>query len=270
MEHRQLRAAVVDQESYRPAHAAETVPAFSVYVSYAFFPGRDSNDHPSVYVAASNDCGSTFSKPVKVSNSLDATSGTSMAIDPLTGTVYLVWRRFGSLESPAKPDQIYMSKSTDGGRTWLNQPVVVVADLKPYDQAATGGSFRTLAFPSVAVSVDKNGVSRVHVAYTARTARADATPPYACQSTNPKDCDSRVRLTTSLNGGTTWSAPIEVDPIPASPTNPNGRGHQLQPALTFAAGKLAITWLDQRFDQTEEVLACPSGATCTQVTDLVR
>ena len=251
--------------------AAETVPAFSVYVSYALFAGTGNNEHPTVYVAASQDCGNTFDKPVKVSNSLDANSGTSMVVNPLTGTVYVVWRRFGSLESPAKPDEIYVNKSSDGGKTWLNQ-AVRVAQFIPYDQAATGGSFRTLAFPSVAVSVDGSGKSRVHVAFTARGAAVGTLPPYACQSTNPRDCDARIKIATSIDGGLTWSAPADADPIPSVPTNPadpaaaanpDGRGHQVQPALTFSAGKLFLTWLDQRFDQTEEVLECPVGVTCT-------
>ena len=147
-----------------------SVPAFNVYVSYALFAGGGNNEHPTVYVAASQDCGNTFAKPIKVSNGLDANSGTSLVIDPTNGHVYVFWRRFGSLESPSKPDQIVMNKSTDGGKTWLNQ-AVVVTEFIPYDQGTTGGSFRTLAFPSGTVSVDATGTSRVHVAFTARGAR---------------------------------------------------------------------------------------------------
>ncbi|MFO1322514.1 MAG: kelch repeat-containing protein [Burkholderiales bacterium] len=242
-------------------NVAETVSAFSVYVSFANFAGQGQNQHPNVYVAASNDCGTTFAKPVKVSNSLQASQGTQLAIDPLNGTVYVVWRVFADSSGP---DAIYISKSSDGGKTWLNQPVRI-ATINSYDQDASGGAFRTLGFPTIAVSV-QNGVSRVHVAWTQRKASPSNVPPYACPALDPADCDARIVMSTSGDGGLTWPAASAVDGAfrdPLDSAKP-GRGHQLQPALTFASGKLLITWLDQRFDHTEEVLSCSAGAdACT-------
>src|SRR5437016_3928505 len=98
-------------------------------------------------------------------------------------------------------------------------------------------------------------------------------PPYACSSSNAADCDARIVMSTSTDGGNTWPTPVPVDPPandPKNPANPQGRGHQLQPAMTFAAGKLLITWLDQRLDHTEGVLSCLTGpGTCTSVNQLV-
>jgi len=244
--------------------AAEPVPAFNVYVSFANFTGQGQNEHPQARVAVSDDCGKTFGKPQKLSNSLKGNTGTSLAVDPLTGAVYVAWRNFDG------PDAIYVSKSTDGGKKWTNK-AIRVANFIPYDQGASGASFRTLAFPSIAVSV-KNGQSRVHVAWTQRKVAPNELPPYACPSPNAADCDGRVVMSTSLDGGNTWPAPVAVDPPaadPRNPANPAGRGHQLQPALTFAAGKLLVTWLDNRLDHTEGVLQCPTGNTCTSVNQLV-
>ncbi|MEP7208583.1 MAG: sialidase family protein, partial [Casimicrobiaceae bacterium] len=248
------------------ANVAETVPAFNVYVSWANFVGDNTNPHPQINVAVSSDCGKTFAKPFKPSNPLSANSGSSLALDPLTGAVYVAWRNFDG------PDAIYVSNSTDGGKTWSKKPIRV-ANFITYDQAATGASFRTLAFPTVAVSVAGN-TSRVHVAWTQRKAAVGATSPYACSSSNPADCDTRIVMSTSLDAGTTWRTPQYVDsafPNPLDTTKP-GRGHQLQPALTFAAGKLLLTWLDQRLDHTEGVLVknasdCPVGTTCSPVGD---
>ena len=64
------------------------------------------------------------------------------------------------------------------------------------------------------------------------------------------------------------SAPPLNDPN--NPANPKGRGHQIQPALTFAGGKLLVTWLDQRYDHTEGVLQCQKTGGCTNVSELVR
>jgi hypothetical protein len=99
------------------------------------FTGQGQNEHPQILIARSRDCGKTYEKPVKVSNSLDTNSGSSMAIDPVNGTVYVVWRRFGDPGS-GKPDGIYMNKSTDGGNTWGNSPLLVTL-IKPFDQFIT-------------------------------------------------------------------------------------------------------------------------------------
>ena len=40
-------------------------------------------------------------------------------------------------------------------------------------------------------------------------------------------------------------------------------------ALSFAAGKLLLTWLDSRLDATEGVLKCPPGGSCDNVNQLV-
>ncbi len=74
------------------ANAAETVGAFNVYVSYANFTGN--SNKPDVYVAVSSDCGKTFGKPNKISSGGQSNQGTSSAVDPLTGAVYIVWRGF--------------------------------------------------------------------------------------------------------------------------------------------------------------------------------
>ena len=107
-----------------------------------------------------------------------ANPGTSLAVDPLTGAVYVAWRNFDG------PDAIYISKSTDGGKKWRKP--IRVANFIPYDQGSTGASFRTVAFPTIAVSVVKNGQSRVHVAWTQRkVAPADAAATHARRPIRP-------------------------------------------------------------------------------------
>ena len=113
------------------SRVAETVPAFNVYVSYANFTGQDpTNPHPFINVAVSTDCGKTFGKPNKVSQGGTSSQGSSIAIDPQTGTVYVVWRSF-------TPNAINLVSSTDGGKTWSNKPITVsTSAYNPYDQPA--------------------------------------------------------------------------------------------------------------------------------------
>ncbi|MBI5282132.1 MAG: pentapeptide repeat-containing protein [Candidatus Solibacter usitatus] len=231
----------------------KAAPAFNVYVSYSNFVGNSgSNPHPQILVARSVDCGKTFQKPVKVSNSVDTNSGSVVTIDPQTGTIYVIWRRFGDAAAGTQ-DGIYVSKSTDGGSKFSNPSLI--ASFQAFDQGTSAYSFRTNALPSAAVSVGGDGKSRVHVVWSQRKANGDA----------------RIAMSTSVNAGNNWSTPQYVDDWtsdPANPANP-GRGHQFQPTLTFAGGKLMAAWFDQRYDHTVGVLECPSGTNCKSIAEFV-
>jgi hypothetical protein len=266
----------VDQEQagvFTPANEPN-VGAFNVYISYANFTGG--SNKPDIFVATSSDCGTTFGKPTKISSGGAANQGTSSAIDPLTGAVYIVWRGFfipATGSTPAVPNQILMSKSTDGGASW-SKPVTVTSGFNPYDQGSTGVSIRTLDFPSVAVSVSASGQSRVHVAWSQRQVAPSTAPPtYACPAADPRQCDARIVVATSTNGGTTFGAPKSVDDgYTVNLLKPDGsaayshqRGHQIQASLTFAAGKLLATWLDQRLTIRKARWCAPQPTLCARM-----
>ncbi len=233
------------------------VPAFSVYVSYSNFVGQSAgNPHPQIYVASSRDCGATFEKPKKVSQSVNTNQGTFLTIDPLTGAVYVFWRQIRT-EVNGDPEAIFFSKSTNGGGSWSNPAMVAV--INPFDQGTGPGKFRTRAYPAAAVSVDTAGVSRVHVVWSQRGAGPGGA--------------ARIVMSTSSNGGATWPAPLPVDNnfqnqpvswaggvpwVAYNPGNPAGFGHQFQPSITFAGGRLTLIWLDQRLDSTAGKLNCPA------------
>jgi hypothetical protein len=239
------------------------VPAFNVYVAYSNFVGQDPNNpHPQTLVATSTDCGNTFGKPKKVSQSVATNQGTVLTIDPQSGTVYLFWRQFFT---PANntPDAVYFVKSTNGGSTW-SSPSLIANNVPFYEQETQSTQFRAESFVTAAVSVS-GGISRVHVAW----AQAGVGP----------NGDGRIVLTTSSNGGASWTVPAPVDnnfqnqnvpyaggPSPVSwsafnPFNPGGFGHQYQPALLATGSKLTLIWQDQRLDHTVGTLACPAPST---------
>jgi hypothetical protein len=107
-----------------------------------------------------------------------------------------------------------------------------VSTFTPFDEGTTSTSFRTNAYPTMAI----DGTGRVYIAYSAR-------------NTVPSG-DARIVLSNSP-GGVGWTTPILVDNPATDPlTNPSGRGHQIMPALTFAAGRLSLLYYDLRLDHT--------------------
>ena len=124
------------------------------------------------------------------------------------------------------PDAILVTHSDDAGLNF-SAPLQVAA-VSPFDQGTSEYSFRTNAYPSIAV--DETGR-----AYLAWATRGLATP-----NTDSVAGDARVVVTTS-NDGTTWTAPAAID-------QPQLPGHQLFPSLTYNSGKLVLVYNDYRAD----------------------
>ena len=200
---------------------AQSFPGGNLYVAYTTFT-TDGQPPSQIQFVRSTDCGLTWSKPVALSDNT-VNQGAMLAIDPLSGTLYVSWRRFATT---GLSDAILIVKSTDGGQTF-STPVQVAA-INAFDQGTTDFSFRSNAYP--AMSVD--GVGRIYMAWAERGLGAAASGG-----------DARIVLTTSKDGGNTWTARKPV-------ADYAGRGHQLMPAMTFAGGKLMVIFYDLREDAT--------------------
>ncbi|HWC97993.1 MAG TPA: hypothetical protein VG456_14635, partial [Candidatus Sulfopaludibacter sp.] len=198
----------------------QTFASGNIYVAYTTF-ASDTQPPSQIQFSRSTDCGLTWSKPVTLS---DATvnQGSTIAIDPATGAVYVAWRRF---QSKDLFDAILVSKSTDGGQTFSSP--VVIGTINPFDQGTTDFSFRTNAYPTMAV----DGTGRVYVAWSERATGGPASGG-----------DARIVISTSKNGQT-WSQRVPVNDYA-------GRGHQFMPAMTFAGGKVMVVFYDLRNDAT--------------------
>ncbi|HEX4441896.1 MAG TPA: Ig-like domain repeat protein [Thermoanaerobaculia bacterium] len=216
--------------TFNPFGTPQTVPAGNVYLVWSRFTGSTSTK---IMFSRSTDCGQTWANPQKLSESNSINQGTNVAIDPVSGAVYVAWRRFAASQ---QPDAIVVAKSTDFGKTFASKNTVVVANIAPFDQATMPGQFRTNALPTIAVSVDSANNRRVHVAWAQRDAASG---------------DGRVVMSTSTDG-TTWSAPAQVASAPITDDFGNvfQRGHQFMPQLTFVAGRLVLVYYDQRLDHT--------------------
>src|SRR5688500_376184 len=73
----------------------QRIPAGAIYVSYTEFEGEGPTLRSQVMLKRSTDCGVSWSPAIRVSDPKDyVNQGTSIAIDPRTGTVFVSYRRF--------------------------------------------------------------------------------------------------------------------------------------------------------------------------------
>jgi hypothetical protein len=227
----------------------QTIPAGMVYLTYSSFTGSTSSK---IMFTSSADCGATWGHAVKLSESNSVNQGTIVVVDPSSGnngaaTIYVAWRRF---VTSSQPDAMMIAKSTDGGQTFAKTVAAVsfpsncapnaAATGCPFDQSESASEFRTNAFP--ALTVDDAG--RVYMAWSQRQANGDA----------------RITMQVSADGLNWGSAPALVDNggVPddyGSPLMTNAgtlltRGHQFMPSMSFIAGKVTLTYYDEREDHT--------------------
>ena len=222
----------------KPIKVPQSFACGNVYLVYTVFLGKsEGNQHSKILVARSIDCGATWSKPVKITESYNLNQGATIAIDPGTGAVYVAWQVFVSNSDPAS---ITIVKSTDGGRSFGK--AVQVARTRPFNQGTRPASaddpfrlFRTNAYPTLAI--DDKG--RVYAAWSERGY-------WGGDNLEPKDGyadGSRIIVASSTDGGQTWANPYAADISDgASP------GHHIMPSLSYAAGKLTLLFYDFRDD----------------------
>jgi len=243
-----------------PANPAKGIPAQSfksgnIYLAYTEITNSTNENvttSSNIVFSRSSDCGVTWSAPVTVN---DATStlnqGASIAIDPVTGFIYLAWRRYAS---GTQTDAIMVARSFRG--LAFTKPRVL-ANIIPSDQDGSLSAFRAEGFPTVAISVDPTGIwSWAHVAWPQRPASC----PYQVAGS---PCDTQVAITTAsvyvplvlsellddCHGWTT-PAPADTTPVVDDYGNTFTRGHQLMPQLTFSQGQLMLVYYDSHLDHT--------------------
>jgi len=186
----------------------------------AYNPNADINNDCIVNVFDLNYVSRGVGRPVPSQPRLS--QGATLAVDPQSGALQIAWRQFND---GVLPDAIVTVRSTDG--TAFSSPAML-ASILPFDQGTTDTSFRTNAFPTLAI----DGAGRSYLAWSARG--------YANVRPVATEDDARIVISTSLSGGA-WSTPVVVD-------NQTPPGHQIMPALTFAQGKLQMVYYDLRED----------------------
>jgi parallel beta-helix repeat protein len=246
----------------------QRVPAGTAYMAFSSITGADATLRSQILFTSSRDCGATWSSPVALSPPNEIAQGATIAIDPLTGAVYVAWRRF-SVPDGKDVDGIMVSRSLLAGIDFLPPGLVrklarsvsrdfdiddvfehhgapeqhgfkgkpkekEVAPVAEFDQSTSADvlRFRSNAYPSM--TFDDRGR-----AYIVWTERGFSTVP---SQIDPVNGDAKIVISSAgYVGG--WSNPQAIDP--ASP------GHQLMPSIAYAGGKLLVAFYDLRDDVSQ-------------------
>ena len=231
----------------------QALPVGNVYVAYSQFTGKvsDGSSLGQLMFARSTDCGATWSAPILISGTNHINQGSTIALDPRTGAVYVVWRRFGWPLKPSTPterDAILIARSLDRGKTFSAPEVV--GEFEPFDQVTGTQQFRTSAYPTA--GVDRLG--RVLVAYSTRGVQQPAGDarivltwaryPSRLRAVFKDDEDDGAETAKAGDARPGWTPPTPVDP------DVTRRGHQVMPSMLVTGLRVQIAWVDLQEDHT--------------------
>jgi len=238
-----------------PSGGYTSILAGTVYMAWAqFYPDDYQSD---IMLSSSTNCGANWSKPRKLNTgNSTANQGVAIAIEPVTGRVYVAWRRAPwprNVASPRQTDAIMVTRS-EGRRRNFSAPRAI-AKMIPFDMGNGWGRARTQTMPSIAISSTESS-SWAHVAWAARvapdgqsrifmsTAKIHPKPSGEDDEDDPEELDEETRLG--------WSVPAIADPTEVKDDAGHifTRGHQYMPSLTFGQGRLMLFYYDTRLDHT--------------------
>jgi len=183
-----------------------------VYVAY--------NHAQKVWVSASHNAGATFTA---VNINPNAKLGWSLAgggtVTP-SGAIYFAWAGYTQNGGAKGPVNLYISKSSDGGTTWTST-LIDVSGAPPDCSAYSCG----WAFLGAQMTMTSDAGGALYALWNAGT--ADKGP-------------ERIFFAKSTDGGTTWSAKVDMSAAPAT------AAHAFPAIAAGAAGDVRIAWMDAR------------------------
>ena len=192
-----------------------------------------------IVVSRSTDKGVTFSVPIIINDaSISGDAFGNLYADPAVGRngeLYVSWANVNT-------GQIYFDSSPDAGVSWGIDVLVARSQLTTPKELIDPQPTRGI-FQDSMLDVDRTKgkfAGRLYIVY------ADIGPGGTDgPGGNPDDID--ILVTTSIDGGSTWSAPVRVN-------DDGGRNSQFMPWLDVdqKTGIVATVWYDARNDAANE------------------
>jgi hypothetical protein len=178
------------------------------------------NHEEKFFVAASHDGGQTFDA-VDV-NPL-AAPGWSLAggatVDP-AGNVYFGWTAYARREMQVRPVSVYVSRSSDGGRTW-NTLLLDISSAPPQCLAQSC----QIGFLGAQVALASDAAGAIYALWNAGLIGGGP---------------ERIFFSSSTTGGASWTVRSVVSEAAA------GAEHCFPAIVAGAAGDVRIAWMDTR------------------------
>jgi hypothetical protein len=204
-----------DKEQIWSDNAASSEFFGNVYVCYGDFSGGPSAGSNSVrlVVARSTDAGSSWSQVV-VEKNTDAASGNfglasgatgcTMRTDS-AGTVYLFWHGF---DLNTKEEGIFLSRSFDGGATFESRRrLFIVHPTGVFDPVLGRNTMDGIA----GARADLSTAPSIDIANGSPTGSGGTDRIVLTWIDGQTLNDEHVRFSTSVDGGNTWTAPVDVE-----------------------------------------------------------
>ncbi|MCB0593095.1 MAG: exo-alpha-sialidase [Lewinellaceae bacterium] len=182
-----------DQDKHWLAADPRNNHLYVTWTEFDEYDSRDPDDHSRILFSSSTDGGLSWSEAVAISqfegDCLDgdqATEGAVPAVGP-NGEIYVAW---------SYDEKIYFDRSLDGGKTWLQEDIVIAE--QPGGWAFDiPGIFRCNGMPiTVADLGDGPNKGTIYVNWSDQRNGAD---------------DTDIWLAYSKDGGLSWSEPIRVN-----------------------------------------------------------
>jgi hypothetical protein len=178
------------------------------------------NHEEKYFVAASHDAGQTFTTVNVNPNAGPGWSLAGGAALDAAGNVYFGWTAYAKEQMPSRPVSVYVSRSSDGGRTW-NTSLLDVSSAPP--ECPAEGCDSGYLGPQIALASDAEGA--LYALWNAGSANGGP---------------ERIYFASSTTGGASWSARTDVS------TSPAGVENCFPTIAAGASGDVRVAWMDAR------------------------
>ncbi len=178
------------------------------------------NHAQKVWVASSHDGGLTFTASnVNPNGKLGWSLAGGGAIDP-AGNVYFAWAGYTRNGGAKGPVNLYISKSSDGGRTWTNT-LLGVSGAPPDCSAYQCG----WAYLGAQITMASDAAGTLYVLWNSGIVQKGP---------------ERIYFSSSTTAGATWSPRVDVSAAAA------GVEHAFPAIVAGSAGDVRVAWMDSR------------------------